>query len=107
MQEIDEKDLAIRPEHEAMLVLGDRLDEEKNAIMAKILPLSEAARGALKTAEALERNGFAFDAAASRVYAAERYARIAAVYREHGFVGVADSYDQNAKQLRAKKGYLR
>ncbi len=108
MDNADERDGAgLRPQHEGLLVLADKIDAEKEQIQRRVFPLSEAARASLKMCGALERNGFVHDAEASRVYAAARYLKIADIYRENGFAGIADSYERTAKELRSRRGRRR
>lgn len=100
MSDPTDYDFGNRPEAEALLEIGNRLDSEKAAVQKQVFALSEAARAALATCDVLESNGFERDANAARAYAADRYDTIAAVYRANGFVGIGESYTRTAADLR-------
>jgi hypothetical protein len=83
---VDEKDIGIRPGHEALLGLADRLDREKAEILKAHEPDLAAAGNALKAGE--------------HELAAQLYDLVAQSFRDVHFAGDADAWTQRAKDCR-------
>jgi hypothetical protein len=82
----DDPDLGIRPAHEALLSLADRLDAEKAAVLKACAPELEAAASAL--------------AACQHEAAAALYDLVAKAFREAHLPGDAETWERRARDFR-------
>jgi hypothetical protein len=85
---VDERDIGIRPEHEALLALAEKMDAER-AI-------------ARKAAEPLFAELRAAELARDLSLVGKVYKRLAAHFEDAGCQGDAQTYALNAKECRAR-----